>query len=135
VGRANNRKMARRQAALLVGRSVTDIQVVNLTKALVGDNPAPEELAVLSRALDGTIPGVAGSVVAGALIDTARLPDLRELPAGVLRQSRPIDDPLEILTAVGGVAPGDVLRAGLPVLTELVKLGEVKLASSCRRAA
>lgn len=109
--------------------------LVGVTKAFVGVNPATEEFAVLSRALDGTIPGVAGSVVAGALIDAARLPDLGELPADVLRQSRPMDIPLEILAAVGVAAPGDVPRAGLSILTALVKLGEAKLASSSRRAA
>lgn len=116
--------------------SLLDVTVlVGLTKALVGDNPAAEEIAVLSRALDGTIPGVAGSVVAGALIDAARLPDLRELPTEVHRQCAPVDSPLEILAAVGVVAPGVVLRAGLSILTALIRLTEIKVATSSRQAA
>lgn len=117
--------------ASLLGRAVLG----EVTKALISDQPAAEELAVLSRALDGTIPGVAGSVVAGAMIDAARLPDLRELPAEVLRRSPPIDNPLEILVAAGVIAPGDELRAGLSILAALIRMGESELASPRRHAA
>lgn len=109
--------------------------LVEVTKALVSDHPAAEELAVLSRALDGTIPGVAGSVVAGAMINAARLPDLRELPSEVLRRFPPLDNPLEILVSVGVIAPGDLLRAGLSILTALIRLGESELAHPRRHAA
>lgn len=161
MGRASNRKKARLQAGLPAGRIVINIRaqartqhallaglesvgrgpqshekvLLDVTKAFVSDNPAVEELAVLSRALDGTIPGVAGSVVADALIDAARLLDLRELPTEVLRQCPPLDNPLEILADLGVVAPGDVLRAGPSILAALVKLGEMGLASSSRQAA
>lgn len=117
--------------ATLLGGAV----LVDVTKALISDHPAAEELAVLSRALDGTIPGVAGSVVASAMIDAARLPDLRELPREVLRRSPPVDNPLEILLASGEIATGDVLRAGLSILAALVRLGESELASPRRHAA
>jgi hypothetical protein len=78
--------------------------LVEVTRAVAGDSPADEELAVLSRALDGTIPGVPGSVVAGALTDAANPPSPRDLPAGLLKWtgSRPGGDPGESKAASPG---------------------------------
>lgn len=66
----------------------------------VGSGPAGEELAVLSQMLDGAIPGVAGSVVVGALTLSA--------------------NPLEALAASGAVQPSEVLGASLAVLSALL---------------
>jgi hypothetical protein len=82
--------------------------------ALVGSNPGSQELAVLSRALDGMIPGVAGSVVAETL---------------------PGDDPLEAVIATGVVTPGRLLDTGLAVLSALVQICQANAATIARRVA
>jgi len=74
-----------------------------------------EELAVLSRALDGTIPGVAGSVVADALMHNA--------------------NPLDVLVASGAVRPSEVLGAGGRILDALVNLFETDAELRRRRVA
>lgn len=81
-----------------------------------------EELAVLSRGLDGAIPGVPGSVVADALADAVSGRYPRVLPPELLQHidPAPIIDPLEILVVAGVVTPGDVLNAGLAILSSIV---------------
>jgi hypothetical protein len=83
--------------------------------AVTGSDPGNEELAVLSRALDGTIPGVPGSVVADAL-------------------TRGIN-PLQALAAADAVQPSEVLGAGLATLEALVSLFETDAENHYRRAA
>jgi hypothetical protein len=64
--------------------------------------------AVLLRALDGVIPGVAGSTVSEVLI--------REV------------NPLAALAASGGVQPSDVLGAGLSILQAFIGIFETEAA-------
>jgi hypothetical protein len=84
-------------------------------RAVAGSEPGDEEVAVLSRALDGTIPGVAGSVVADALIHDA--------------------NPFQILVASGALQPSEVLGAGLAILQAFVSLVEAGAENHYRRAA
>ena len=77
-------------------------------RAVIGSSPGGEELAVLSRELDGVIPGVAGSVVAEVLI--------RET------------NPLAALAASGTVQPGHVLGTGLMALRVLIRIFETDAA-------
>jgi hypothetical protein len=88
--------------------------VAKSTRAVAGSNPGSEELAVLSRALDGMIPGVAGSVVS---------------------ESLPCDDPLEAVIATGVVAPGKLLETGLAILSALVHICQTEAAMIARRVA
>jgi hypothetical protein len=74
-----------------------------------------EELAVLSRALDGIIPGVAGSIVADAVTQNI--------------------NPLQALAASGVVEPSQVLRVGLTVLSALVGLFEAEADMSTLKVA
>lgn len=84
-------------------------------QAVAGRDLAGAEFAVLSRAIEGAIPGVPGSVVAHALTQ------------------RP--DPLETLVSSGLIRPEDALGAGLAVLSSLVRLFEGDAAQTARRAA
>lgn len=84
------------------------------TRSVIGDNPGSEELAVLSRAMDGMIPGMAGSVVAETL---------------------PLADPLEALIATEVVSPGKALETGLAFLSALVQICETQAVTLPRRAA
>lgn len=71
MGRASNHKKARRLAARPAREGALATAVVPPAVVIAddpGSDPGGDEIAVLSRALDGSIPGVAGSVVAGALI-------------------------------------------------------------------
>jgi hypothetical protein len=88
--------------------------LAGVTRSVMGDNPGSEELAVLSRALDGMIPGEAGSVVAETL---------------------PLADPLEALIATGVAAPGKALETGLAILSALVQICETQAVTSPRLAA
>lgn len=89
--------------------------LIDAGRSVVGGEPVGEEVAVLSQALDDTIPGVAGSVVADALTQD--------------------DNPLEALVDSGTVQPSEVLGAGLSVLSALVRLIETGAAQNMRRAA
>lgn len=119
--------------AFLLGMGV----LVDVTRALVGDSPQREELAVLSRGLDGAIPGVPGSVVADALADAVGGRYLRVLPPELLQHvgPAPIVNPLEILVIAGVVAPGDALRAGLAILSSVVILCENDAQSTGKQVA
>jgi hypothetical protein len=118
--------------ALLLGMGV----LADVTRALVGDNPQFEELAVLSRGLDGAIPGVPGSVVADALVDAVSGRYLRVLPPELLQHidPAPIVNPLEIL-AMEELLPGDALRAGLAILSSVVVLCENDALSTGKQVA
>jgi YD repeat-containing protein len=89
--------------------------LADAARAVAGSNPGSEELAVLSRALEGAIPGVAGSVVTDALINSF--------------------NPLAALAASDAVQPGEVLGAGLATLQALVRLIQTDAALTQRRAA
>jgi hypothetical protein len=88
--------------------------LADATRAVLGDDVGGEELAVLSRALDGMIPGVAGSVVAETL---------------------PAANPLEAMIASGAVTPAQVLETGLGALSALVKICQTDTASISRQVA
>jgi hypothetical protein len=83
--------------------------------AVTGSNPGNDEVAVLSRALDGAIPGVAGSVVTDAL-------------TGAI-------NPLQALTVSGAVQPSDVLGSGLAILSALIQFFETDAIEIPRRVA
>lgn len=93
---------------------LSQLVLAKTTKAVVGSNPSSEELAVLSRALDGMIPGVAGSVVAETLSS---------------------DDPLEAAIAAGVVAPSKGLETGLAILSALIRICQTDAATTMRRVA
>lgn len=102
--------------------------LVDVTWAVAGHNPVSEVPAVLRSAVDGAIPGAAGQVVAAALIVAMATHYCHE-PSGiasVLRGSArsPGGNPLETLIVARAVPPGDVLRAGLAVLSALAGLCE-----------
>jgi hypothetical protein len=88
MGRASNRADIPDCGAITAGpaqwnvaaRALALAVVSHLTRGLAGDTPGDAELAVLSRALDGTIPGVAGSVVADALSEAVNPRYLRDVP-------------------------------------------------------
>jgi hypothetical protein len=84
-------------------------------QAAVGSTPDTEEIAVLSRALEGTIPGVAGSVVADALTQDIY--------------------PLQALAASGAFQPAQALRVGLAVLTALLRLFQTEATVRTSRVA
>jgi hypothetical protein len=94
---------------------IVSLSVLAAIEAVTGSGPAGEELAVLSQALDGAIPGVAGSVVVGVVAQSA--------------------NPLEALAAVGAVQPPEVLGAGLAVLSALVRLIKTDAASAAPKVA
>jgi hypothetical protein len=84
------------------------------TLAVVGDEPGSEELAVLSRALDGMIPGMAGSVVA---------------------ETMPREDPIQAMIISGVMTPGKVLETGVRLLSALVQICANEAAPAARRVA
>jgi hypothetical protein len=57
MGRASNHKKTSREAARIGREGLPALQ------PMTDDDPEDAELAVLSRALDDVVPGVAGSVV------------------------------------------------------------------------
>jgi len=111
--------------------------LTEVTAALVGDTPAAEEIAVLSQALEGTMPCVPGSVVARALADAVNPGKKAKLSSELLSPFgfTPIGNPLDILCSAKVVAPGDVLRGGLAVLCALVSLSDNRAGVMGRRVA
>ena len=113
--------------------------LVDATCAVVGEDPLSEVLAVLSPAMDGTVPGVAGRVVADALIGAFATHYRCELPgdADVLKRIRHVDAGAGLpgLVAAGEVSPRDVVRVGLTILSVLAELCKSGSASILRRAA
>ncbi len=107
-------------AYLLGGRALVDA-----VWAAVGDDPLSEVIGVLAPALDGAVPGLDGQVAADALIGAFAEHYRCEQPgdAEVLRRiGYPGSNALENLVAVGAVPPGDVLPAGLMILSVLAQL-------------
>lgn len=117
----------------LLGMSV----LPGLTQALAGSAPGAAELSVLSRALETAVPGVAGSVVADALTEAVNPRYLRQMPAEVRRRfsGPPYANPLETLVTAGSVTPGDVLPAGLAILSALIRRCQNEAAPVSRQAA
>ena len=113
--------------------------LVDATCAVVGEDPLSEVLAVLSPAMDGTVPGVEGRVVADALIGAFATHYRCELPgdADVLKRIRHVDAGAGLpgLVAAGEVSPRDVVRVGLTILSVLAELCKSGSASILRRAA
>lgn len=112
--------------------------LVDAVCAMVGEDPLSEVLRVLLPALDSTVPGLAGRVVADALIGAFAGHYRCDLPgdAQVLQRiGSPGGDPLENLVACGAVSPRDVLPVGLMVLSALAEFCRSDSASVLRRAA
>jgi hypothetical protein len=113
--------------------------LVDATWAVVGEDPLSEVLAMLSPAMDGTVPGVAGRVVADSLIGAFAMHYRRELPgdADVLKRIRHVDADAGLpgLVAAGEVSPRDVVRVGLTILSVLAEICKSGSASILRRAA
>lgn len=95
--------------------TILTVSLLASAGAVVGSDTADEELAVLSRALENAIPGVAGSVVASVLTQTT--------------------NPLEFLAVAGAFQPSEALGAGLSVLAVLLRLITIDAASTIRRTA
>jgi hypothetical protein len=108
------------------------------TLAVMGGDPLDDVLAALAPALDGTVPGLEGRVVAGVLTGGRAMPYLYKLPDHLLKRMKPV-------FAVGGaleefaderlVPPRDILRVGLTILSALAELCKSDSPSILRRAA
>jgi hypothetical protein len=105
---------------LLGGRALVDA-----TWTAVGDDPLSDVLGVLRPALDGAVPGLDSGVLADTLIGTFATHYRLEQPADLDELNRIGHlggNALEVLVTAGAVPPGDVLRAGLSVLSVLARL-------------
>lgn len=113
--------------------------LVDATWAVLGDDSLPGILDVMARSLDGAVAGLDGQVVAEALIGAFAQHYRCEMPGDIEVLERVgasvSGDPLEDLVAAGAVAPEDVLRAGLVVLSALGELCKSKSLSVLREAA
>ncbi len=117
---------------------LTGCALGDATLAVMGEDPLSEVVAVLSPALDGAVPGLAGPAVADVLTGGRATPYVCELPDYVLKRMHPT-------FAVGGallefadarvVPPRDILRVGLTILSVLAELCRSDSASILRRAA
>jgi hypothetical protein len=108
------------------------------TLAVVGDDPVSEVLAVLSPALDSTVPGLAGRAVADVLTGGRITPHLCELPDHVLKRMArrfSVGFALQEFADARVVPPGDLLRVGLTILSVLADLCQSDSASILRTAA
>jgi hypothetical protein len=108
------------------------------TVAVMGDDPLSEVLAVLSPALDGTVPGLEGLAVADVLTGGSVTPYLCQLPDYVLkRMGRAFfaGGALQELAEGRVVPPADILRVGLTILSVLAGLCQTDSASILRPAA
>jgi hypothetical protein len=108
------------------------------TLAVVGEDPLSEVLAVLSPALDGAVPGLAGPAVADVLTGGRATPYLCDLPDYVLKRMRPtfsVGGALLEFADARVVPPRDILRVGLTILSVLAELCRSDSASILRRAA
>ena len=106
--------------------------------AVVGEDSISRVLGVLLPVLDGAVPGVAGQILADALIGTLACHHRCEQPgdAEVLRRiGQPGGNALENLVAAGVVPASDVLRVGLMVLSVLGALCRSDSASVLQNAA
>ena len=95
--------------------TILSLSVLAAANAVTSSDADGEEFAVLSRALDNTIPGAAGSVVASVLTQTT--------------------NPLEFLAAAEAFEPSEALGAGLKLLATLLRLVTTDAAMTIRRTA
>jgi hypothetical protein len=109
------------------------------TLAVVGEDPLSEVLAVLSPALDGAVPGLAGLAVADVLTGGRATPYLCELPDYVSKRTRhspfAVGGALQEFADARAVPPREILRVGLTILSVLAELCRSDSASILRRAA
>lgn len=111
--------------------------LVDATQAVAGDDPLTEVHAVLASIMDGVFPGMAGHVVADALVGAAAVHGRYDRPgdADMLKRIDGSPGALEHLATVGAVSPNDVLRAGLAILSALAEIGKSRSSSILRPAA
>ena len=108
------------------------------TLGVVGEDPLSEVLAVLSPALDGTVPGLEGRAVADVLTGGRATPYLCKLPDHVLKRMQrvfAVGGALQELADARAVPPRDILRVGLTILSALAELCKSDSPSVLRRAA
>ena len=112
--------------------------LVDAIRATLGEDPLSEVLGELVPVLGGAAPGLDGQAAADALIGALAAEYRGEHPgdAEVLQRiGRPGFNPLETLVATGAVPPGDILPAGLQVLSALARLSQSGSASILDRPA
>jgi hypothetical protein len=108
------------------------------TLAVMGEDPLDDVLAALAPALDGTVPGLEGRVLAGVLTGGRAIPYLYKLPDHLLKRMKPVfavGGALEELADERVVPPGAILRVGLTILSALAELCKSDSPSILRRAA
>lgn len=97
--------------------------LVDAADSVIGEDPLAQVLDVLRRRLDGVVPGVAGRVIAEALVRAFAHHHSCELPGDAELLERlgesSFGDPLQDLVAAGELPARDALRAGLAVLRAL----------------
>jgi hypothetical protein len=111
--------------------------LADATSAVIGADPLTEVHPALAAAMDDVIPGLAGRVVADALLGAAATHHQYDRPgdASVLkRANKYAGNALEDLVGAGAVPGTDVIRAGLAILAALAELGRSG-SSSIRRPA
>lgn len=112
--------------------------LVDATWAIVGEDPLAKILGVLLPVLDRAVPGLAGQVIADALVGAFAHHYRCELAVDaelLQRIGHPPGDALEILVASGAVPPGDALPAGLMILSALAEFCRSSSPSVLQRAA
>ena len=112
--------------------------LVDATWAIVGEDPLTKILGVLLPVLDRTVPGLAGQVIADALVGAFAHHYRCELPGDaelLQRIGHPAGDALEILVASGAVPLGDALPVGLMILSALAGFCRSSSPSVLQRAA
>lgn len=112
--------------------------LVDAVWAAVGEDPLGDVLGVLVPALDDAVPGLDGQVAADALIGAFATEYRCEQPgdAEVLgRVEYHGGDALANLATAGAVPPGDVLPAGLTILSAVAQLCRSDSASILQRFA
>jgi hypothetical protein len=112
--------------------------LVDATWAIVGEDPLTKILGVLLPVLDRAVPGLAGQVIADALVGAFAHHYRCELTGDaelLQRIGHPPGDALEILVASGAVPPGAALPAGLMILSALAGFCRSSSPSVLQRAA
>jgi hypothetical protein len=93
--------------------------------AVVGDDPLREVLAALAPVLHGAVPGLDGRAVADVLTGGRAIPYVCELPECVrerMQSTFSVGHALQELADARAVAPRDILRVGLTILSALAAL-------------
>jgi len=92
------------------------------TLAVVGEDPLDEVLTALAPVLHGAVPGLDGRAVADVLTGGRAIPYLCELPEHVRKRMQhtfSVGGALQELADARAVAPADILRVGLTILSAL----------------